>query len=210
MANNIERCIADLRAWLVSNRLRINDSKTEFLIVGSQSQLAKIKVDSITVGDTVIKPVTSVQNLGVWFDQHMSMNDHISKVCSKAFFSLYNLRQVRKYLSDDTSKILVHTLVTCHLDYCNALLYDIPQYQQQRLQKVLNAAARVVCQLPKYCHITPVLKHLHWLPVKYRVTFKIVLLVFKVLHGLAPATCKTLSKRNHRVATIEEVMINCY
>jgi len=89
---------------------------------------------------------------------------------------------------------LVHTLVTCHLDYCNALLYDIPQYQQQRLQKVLNAAARVVCQLPKYCHITPVLKHLHWLPVKYRVTFKIVLLVFKVLHGLAPAYLQNLIK----------------
>ena len=194
MAKNIEQCITDLRAWMVSNRLLINDSKTEFLVIGSKHQLAKINVDSIMVGNTVIKSVTSVRNLGAWFDQHMSMNDHVSKVCSKAFYSLYNLRQVRKYLSDDTSKILVHSLVTCHLDYCNALLHDIPQHQQQRLQKVLNAAARFVYQLPKFCHITPVLKDLHWLPVKYRIMFKIILLVFKTLHGLAPTYLQDLIK----------------
>ena len=106
-------CIADVRARMVSNSLMINDSKTEFLM-------------GVTVGDAMITPVTSVRNLGVWFDQHMTMNDHIGKVCSKAFYSLYNLRQIRKYLTDDTCKILVHALVTCHLDYCNALLHDIP------------------------------------------------------------------------------------
>ena len=99
---------------------------------------------------------------------------------------MYNLRQIRKYLTDDTCKILVHALITCHLDYCNALLHDIPQYQQQRLQKILNASARLVCRLPKYCHISHVLKDLHWLPIRYRVIFKIILLVFKVLHGMAP------------------------
>ena len=92
------------------------------------------------------------------------------------------------------SKILLHSLVTCHLDYCNALLHDIPQHQQQRLQKVLNAAAHFVYQLPKFCHITPVLKALHWLPVKYRIMFKIILLVFKILHGLAPTYLQDLIK----------------
>ena len=153
---------------MVSNRLMINDSKTEFLIIGSRQQLAKINVEGVTVGDAMITPVTSVRNLGVWFDQHMTINDHIGKVCSKAFYSLYNLRQIRKYLTDDTCKILVHALVTCHLVYCNALLHDILQYQQQRLQKILNASARLVCRLPKYCHISsPLLKDLHWLPIKY-------------------------------------------
>ena len=166
--------------------LMINESKTEFLIIGSRQQLRKINVEGVTVGDAMITPVTYVKNLGVWFDQHMTMNDHIGKVCSKAFYSLYNLRQIRKYLTDDTCKILIHALVTCHLDYCNTSLHDIPQYQQQRLQKILNASARLVCRLPKYCHISPVLKDLHWLPIKYRVIFKIILLVFKVLHGIAP------------------------
>ena len=66
--------------------------------------------------------------------QHMEMSDHNGKICSKAFYSLYNLRQIRKCLTVEACKTLVHALVTCHLDYCNALLHDVSQYQQQRLQ----------------------------------------------------------------------------
>ena len=113
------------------------------------------------------------------------MNIHIGKVCSKAFRRLYNIGQIRKYLSAESTKCLIHVFVTSHLDYCNALLYKLPQYQYDRLQKVLNAAARVTCLIPKFAHITPVLRELHWLPVKFR-EFKIALLVFKKLNGLAP------------------------
>ena len=81
----------------------------------------------------------------------------------------------------------MHAFVTSHLDYCNSLLYGLPQYQYDRLQRVLNAAARVVCLVHKFDHITPVLCRLHWLPVRYRVTFKILLLVYKALHTKAPA-----------------------
>ena len=118
-----------------------------------------------------------------WFDEHMSMNVHVGKVCSKAFRGLYNIRQIRKFLSIESTKTLVHAFVTSHLDYCNSLLFGIPQYQLQRLQRVLNAAARVTCLIPRCAHITPVLMHLHWLPVKFRVDFKIALLVYKALHA---------------------------
>ena len=107
-------------------------------------------------------------------------------MCSKAFRGLYSIRQIRKYLSAESTKCLIHAFVTSHLDYCNALLYKLPQYQYDRLQKVLNAAARVTCLIPKFFHITPVLRELHWLPVKFRVEFKIALLVFKTLNALAP------------------------
>ena len=147
--NTIEECIAVVRNWMASNRLFINGSKTEFMIIGSRKQLAKISVDSVTVGDAIIKPVTYVRNLGVWFDQHVKMSDHIGKICSKAFYSLYNLRQIRKCLTDEACKTLVHARVTCHLDYCNALMLYVSQYQEQRLQRVLNAAARFICCLPK-------------------------------------------------------------
>ncbi|XP_067040990.1 uncharacterized protein [Acropora muricata] len=106
--NTIEKCIAVVRNWMASNRLFINDSKTEFMIIGSRKQLAKISVDSVTVGDAIIKPVTYVRNLGEWFDQHVKMSDHIGKICSKAFCSLYNLRQIRKCLTDEACKTLVH------------------------------------------------------------------------------------------------------
>ena len=122
------------------------------------------------------------------------MNEHISKACRKAFFGLYNNKQIGKYLSINATKMLVHALVTCHLDYCNSFLFGIPRCQIQRLQRVLNAAARVVCLVPQYSHITPVLKDLHWLPVKYRIMFKILLLVYKVQHGMTPVYLVSLLK----------------
>ena len=156
--------------------------------------MSKIHIDKITVGESTIEPVNMVRNLGAWFDSHMSMNSHIGKVCSKAFRSLYNIRQIRKFLSEETTKILVHAFVTSHLDYCNSLLYGLPQYQYDHLQRILNAAAHVVCLVPKFDHITPVLCRLHWLPVRYQVTFKILLLVYKALHAKAPAYITCLLK----------------
>ena len=91
------------------------------------------------------------------------MSKHIGKVCSKAFRGLYNIRQVRKYLSDDSTKTLIHAFVTSHLDYRNSFLYGPAQYQYDRLQKVRNVAARVTCLIPKFEHISPVLNGLHWL-----------------------------------------------
>ena len=99
-----------------------------------------------------------------------------------------------KYLSEESTKILVHAFVTSHLDYCNSLLCGLPQYQYDRLQRVLNAAARVVCLIPKFDHITPVLIGLHWLPVRYRVIFKLLLLVYKGSHGKAPAYISSILK----------------
>ena len=194
---SIENCVADIRAWMLSNRLLINDSKTEFIIIGSKQQMSKININEITVGQSTIEPVEVVQSLGMWFDSHMSMDIHIGKVCSKAFRSLYNIRQIRKFLSEDTTKILVHAFVTSHLDYCNSLFYGLPQSQYDRLQRVLNAAARVVCLIPKFDHITPVLIGLHWLPVRYRVIFKILLLVYKALHANAPPYISDLLTPKH-------------
>ena len=92
-----------------------------------------------------------------------ALNMHVSKACSKAFRSLYHIKQVRKYLTEDSKKILVHAFITSHTDHCNSLLYGIPKYQMNRLQKVINAAARVVCLVPKFDHITPTLMRLGYL-----------------------------------------------
>lgn len=130
----------------------IDDTKTEFLIIGSRKQLAKVTVNSMHVGESIITPV-AVRNLGAWFDDQMSMSVHVGKVCSKAFRSLYNIRQIRKFLIPDATRILIHALVTSHLDYCNSLLYGIPQYQLNRLQRILNVAVRVVCQVPSFTNL---------------------------------------------------------
>ena len=81
---------------------------------------------------------------------------------------------------------IVHALVTSRLDYCNSLLYDLPDVRIQRLQRIQNIACRIVSRSPKSDHITPLLKELHWLPVESRIIFKILLLTFKSLNNMAP------------------------
>ena len=80
----------------------------------------------------------------------------------------------------------VHAFITSHVDYCNSLLYGLPNYQLNKLQRVLNASARLVCNAPRFCHISPLLCGLRWLPVKARIEFKILLITFKAIHSLAP------------------------
>ena len=116
-------------------------------------------------------------NLGSWFDSNLSMTDHIKKACNVAFYHLHNLRRIKKYLSRDSLIILVHAFITSRLDYCNGLLFGLPKAQIAKLQRVQNAAAR---------HITPALYELHWLPVSLRIDYKILLLTFKCIYGLAP------------------------
>ena len=186
---SVEACISDVRAWLIYNRQLINDSKTEFLFVGSRHQLSKIAIDSITVSDSTIQPVNSVRNLGSWFDSNMSISIHFGKICSKAqaFYGLYKIRQIRKFLNPESTKTLVHSFVTSHLDYCNSLLFGVPKYQIDRLQKELNAAARLIFRIPKFDpHNFARLIPSSRLPVAYRVHFKLLLLVYKSLNNQVP------------------------
>ena len=106
----------------------------------------------------------------------------------RAFYYLYNTRHIRKYLSRSSTETLIHAFITSRLDYCNSLLYGLPKYQLSKLQRVMNSSARLVYCAPKSCHITPLLRELHWLPVCYRIEYKITLLTFKVLRGMAPGS----------------------
>ena len=182
----MEMCVSDVRKWMLVNRLMINDSKTEVMLIGTIQQLSKVSVEGIRVGDETITPVSLVKNLGMYLDQNLKMDKHITKLCSKAFYQLYKLKRIRKFLSNDAIQSVVHAFITSNLDYCNSLMYGMPQHLIDRLQRVQNAAARVVLLIPKFDHIRKALFDLHWLPVKQRICFKIMLLTFKCLIGKAP------------------------
>ena len=110
----------------------------------------------------------------------------MEKLCGSAFFYLYNIRHIRKYLTRECTEKLIHAFITSRLDYCNSLLYGVPDHHMQKLQRVMNASARLIFCAPKHCHITPLLQQLHWLPIRLRIEFKILLITFKVLQGAAP------------------------
>ena len=167
----LQKCICDVRAWMREDQLMLNDDKTEFLIIGTRQQLSKVSIQSIKIGQTEVSPVASARNLGTWFDTHLDMGTHITKTCSSAFYYLYNIRHIRKYLSRESAEKLVHAFISSRLDYCNSPLHGIPEYQTLKLQRVMNASARLIYRAHKFCHITPLLAELHWLPVRSRIHY---------------------------------------
>ena len=96
------------------------------------------------------------------------------------------MRSIKKYLSRDSVITLVHAFITSRLDYCNGLLFGLPNVRVAKLQRVQNAAVRLILGIGKFSHITPALYELHWLPVSLRIDYKILLLTFKCIYGLAP------------------------
>ena len=181
----MEDCIKDIGNWLIEGRLLLNDDKTEFLhvVIGTRQQLNKLNPSVLHVGGLTIDPSVNVRNLGMIFDNSISMDTHINQVCKTAFYHIHNIRRISKYLSQESLKTLVHAFVMSRLDYCNSLLYGLPKYRISKLQQVQNAAARLITNTRKYDHITPALYNLHWLPVFYRIYFKILIITFKALYN---------------------------
>ena len=114
------------------------------------------------------------------------MNDQITQICKSAHFQLRNIGQIRDLLDTDSAKLLVNSLFTSRLDYCNSLLSGIPSYQIARLQKLQNKAARIITRTKCSEHIRPIVKKLHWLPVEHRINFKVLCFMYKCRSGSAP------------------------
>ena len=145
-------------------------------------------LEFIQVGDEKIQPKSSARNLGVIIDQCLDLTDHVKKICVSCHYHLRNIAKIRRYLSEETAEILVHAFISSKLDNCNSLLYGFPKHLLNRLRSIQNTAARNVTlsTCKRFDHITPIMFKLHWLPLNYRIHFKILLLVYKCLNGLAP------------------------
>lgn len=172
------------------------------ILIGKKSNLKDFPNVSIRIGDDVINPSTSARNIGAVMDQNLSMSDHISAVARGAWFHLRQIAKIRPYLDQDSAKSLIHSFVSSRLDSFNSLLYGIPNYEINKLQRIQNAAAKVIAGLRKHDHVTPTLINLHWLPVLYRIDYKILVLVYKALNDLAPEYISSLLKRKTTPRTL--------
>jgi len=186
LTHKFTECITEIELWMSSNRLKLNCDKTEAVWISSCHNAAKNNLPPVEIGHSMVQPSQGARNLGFYFDSLMNMRRHINNVCSSSFFQLRQLRVIRRTLSCDVLKTLLHAFIATRLDYCNSLFYGLPKRDLQKLQLVQNAAARLFGGLRRFNHITPVMKQLHWLPIKQRTDFKIATLTYKSLHQLAP------------------------
>ena len=110
----------------------------------------------------------------------MTLNHYISEICKSSSFHLRNIGLIRKYLKNDATEQRVHALVTSRLNMGNSLLYGLPDLQIKHLSRLQNITATIITRTKPTEYITPVLRDLHWLPIKDRIIFKILILAIYV------------------------------
>uniref|UniRef100_A0AAX7SWL5 Reverse transcriptase domain-containing protein n=1 Tax=Astatotilapia calliptera TaxID=8154 RepID=A0AAX7SWL5_ASTCA len=187
--NSFRECMCEVKKWLLANTLILNDKKTEIMIFGSNALRAKLR-DAL--GFLTSSFSDTVRNLGVLFDSSFKLDKQVSAVVRSSFYQLRLISKARHYIPYKDLEKLIHAFVTSRLDYCNSLYCGLHSSLLHRLQTVQNAAARILTKTKKFAHITPVLADLHWLPVKYRIQFKILLFTFKITNNTAPSYLKEL------------------
>ena len=176
--------INSVKTWMSSNRLRLNADKTQFIWLGTSHFLGR--GDMLAVS-SILQSSNVVNNLGVYLDSGLIMDRQVSKLCQVCYFHLRRLRTVRRSLTKKSLLTLVHAFVTSLVDHCNGLLFGSHSYLLDRLQSVLNSAARLVLNIPKFSHISAAIRNeIHWLPIWRRIDFKIALMIRHCLVGAAP------------------------
>ena len=215
LLHSMQSCISDVKAWATANMLKLNDNKTELMLVSSKrtKHLHSLPA-SITIGNAQIPFKKYVKNLGFTLDCHLTMNAHFSNIARTCYFELRRLTSIRGFLTSTATATLVSAFALSRIDYCSSLLFGSTHDVTSHLQRIQNYAARVILRLPKSSSITIHLKSLHWLPVKVRSTYKIACLCYHCHSSTAPSFLtdilhrKPLHTRNTRSSSCTMPLLN--
>ena len=182
----LAECMLNIKSWMDSMRLKMNPSKTEFIYFGSKPQLKKCEVQSLKVSGDLIQRADMIRYLGVYMDAHLTYRHHVTKKCKAAMINYFKIKSIRTLLDVKTTARLCLSLCISHLDYCNSVLYGLPDITLNRYQRIQNMCARLTLRRGRRESITECLKELHWLPIKQRIQYKILTLTRKCLNKIGP------------------------
>ena len=148
-------------------------------------------------------------------DSFLKNGPHINKITSSCYCKLHNIAKIRPCLDTKLAQLIVQALVLSNIDYCNSLLASSPQYQLDKLQCIQNMGCWVICNIRKHDHVSPAMKHLHWLKIPERITYKLCLLVYKCQNNLAPKYLLDLlpsipSSRDLRSSQSDNIYVPCF
>ena len=166
------------------NHLHMNSSKTEFIPLGSKQRLTKCETDIININGEPVQLSKCIKYIGAWIDSQLSFKMHINFKCRIAWWNLQNLKLIRHTLTRETAHTKALGLIIFHLDYANSLLIGLPDCDINKMQKVQNAMGRLVVQDETLTN-EGCLKELHGLPVKFRIVFKVEMLVYRCLNNMS-------------------------
>lgn len=193
--SSISSCLASIECWSSSMSLKLNPSKFELIYFNRNGNLIQ---KPCVFSTNTIEPSNYIRSLGFILDSKLTLSNQILSVTKNCYFHLRRIKQLLAYLDDPTLQLLVSAFVLSRIDYCNSLYFNLPDTTLKPLIKVFNYAARLVSRAPLYSHVTPLLHCLHWLPIKYRIIFKICTIMFKLKDNFAPVYLKCLVNRPHK------------
>ena len=169
--HRVMRVIDAVRDWILSNRLRLNADQTQFIILARNKPLLGRSSDQYFIPANEV-----VNNFRVYFDPESLIERQVNKLCQVCYFHLRRLRTVRRSLTKESLLTLVHAFITSRVDQCSGVLYGSNRYLLDRLQSVLNSAARLILGVPKFVSVSAAIRNeRHWLPIGKRIQFKIAL-----------------------------------
>ena len=186
ITKDIVNCLNEIVKWSNIHFMKINPDKTEILLLCPSSLNREVLIHGVFYEDQCIRFSTEVKNVGVWLDKNLEMDKHINHITSHCYKILRDIGRIRRCLQQCHLERLVHAVISSRLDYCNCLYMNLSRENIFKLQKVQNAAARLVLGRRRRDSAKQALKQLHWLNIDARVTFKVLLLVHKCLYGLCP------------------------
>ena len=189
---SLQACLSRVKEWMDSMRLKMNEGKTEFIIIGSSHQIAKCSTTQLKVNNIEVQRSSVIKYLGTHMDERLSFKEHITAKCRTAAINFQRIKAIRQVLTEQVMETLVLGTVMSHLDYCNAILCDLPNTNISRLQAIQNMCAKLVKGATKYTSNEEVLYQLHWLPIRQRIKFKILTLVHKCINCQAPMYLQNL------------------
>ena len=145
----LNACLHDVQQWMSLSKLKLNPEKTEFIVFGSKAQRQKVSSHfSVIILGSLLHPVDSVRNLGVWFDAEFSFSEHVKRTCKACFLQMHDLRRIRQYLTPEVAVLAANALVSSCLDYCNSLFRGLSCFNLHKLNTQYSEYPCSYCYKP--------------------------------------------------------------
>ena len=186
----------NIQKWLISNKLTLNRTKTEYMLIGSSQRLDKIiKSPKILFGEHEIKRVREKTVLGLIIDDQLKWNKHNDEQCKKISKSIALLRKARDFVSQEELVKIYNSLVLPHFNYCSTIWNDNNKSHIDKLSKLQKRAARIITSSDYSIRSSQVFKTLEWHPIKKLMDKRDLTMMFKILKNMAPNYLTTMFRK---------------